>query len=217
VRAIVVAGGSTDPADANLLTDAGLVIAADGGATWLVDIGRRPDLLVGDLDSVDMALVAELERDGVPVERHPLDKDASDLELALIAARTRGATSITVLGGLGGARLDHALANVLLLADPGWDVAVAPVEMRRGTTLVVGLRGPAERRLEGRPGDLVSLLPVGGDVAGLTTVDLRYPLRDEPLALGRARGLSNVVAGAHPSLSLRSGTLLIVESAGALQ
>ena len=210
-----MAGGSTDPADANLLTDAGLVIAADGGATWLAAIGRRPDLLVGDLDSVDMALVAELERGGVPVERHPRDKDASDLELALVAARARGATSITILGGLGGARLDHELANVLLLADPGWDAGLAPVEMRQGATLVVGLRGPAEHRLEGGPGDLVSLLPVGGDVTGVTTVDLGYSLRDEPLALGRARGLSNVVAGAHPSLSLRSGTLLIVESAGA--
>ena len=162
-----------------------------------------------------MALVAELERDGVPVERHPRDKDASDLELALVAARARAATSITILGGLGGARVDHELANVLLLADPGWDAGLAPVEMRQGATLVVGLRGPAERRLEGGPGDLVSLLPVGGDVTGVTTVDLRYSLRDEPLALGRARGLSNVVAGAHPSLSLRSGTLLIVESAGA--
>lgn len=210
-----MAGGSTDPTDARLMTDADLVVAADGGAAWLATLGRQPDLLVGDLDSVDAALVAELERDGVPVERHPVDKDASDLELALLAARERGATSITILGGLGGARFDHELANVLLLADPGRDVRAVSVEMRQGGTHVVALRGPAQRTLDGRPGDLVSLLPVGGDVAGVTTTDLRYPLRDEPLALGRARGLSNVVVGTHPALNLRSGTLLIVESAGA--
>jgi thiamine pyrophosphokinase len=217
VRAIVVAGGSTDPTDARLLTDADLVVAADGGATWLDSLGRQPDFLVGDLDSVDPALVANLERAGVPVERHPVDKDASDLELALVAARRHGATAITILGALGGARFDHELANVLLLADPGPDVRDAEVEIRQGTTLVVALHGPGERRLAGRPGDLVSLLPVGGDAAGVTTTDLRYPLRDEPLALGRGRGLSNVVAGPQPALSLRSGTLLIVESAGALE
>jgi thiamine pyrophosphokinase len=217
VRAIVVAGGSTDPTDARLLTDADLVVAADGGATWLDSLGRQPDLLVGDLDSADPALVANLERAGVPVERHPVDKDASDLELALLAARRRGATAITILGALGGARFDHELANVLLLADPGPDVRDAEVEIRQGTTLVVALHGPGARRLAGQPGDLVSLLPVGGDAAGVMTTDLRYPLRDEPLALGRARGLSNVVAGPQPALSLRSGTLLIVESAGALE
>jgi thiamine pyrophosphokinase len=85
VRAIVVAGGSCDPSDADLLTDADLVVAADGGASWLVTLLRMPDLLVGDLDSAPPALVEELEAAGVPIERHPVDKDASDLELALAA------------------------------------------------------------------------------------------------------------------------------------
>ncbi len=211
----MVAGGSTDPSDADLLPDADLVIAADGGATWLATLPRLPDLLVGDLDSTARRLVTELEAAGVPIERHPVDKDASDLELALAAAATRGATAITILGALHGERLDHELANLLALADPAWAARGIAVDIVRGGTSVVALRGPGELQLDGRVGDLVSLLPVGGDAAQVSTRDLRYPLEGEPLALGLARGISNVVDGPRPSVRLGSGTLLIIEISGA--
>jgi thiamine pyrophosphokinase len=215
VRAIVVAGGSCDPSDADLLTDADLVVAADGGARWLVTLPRMPDLLVGDLDSTPPVLVAELEAAGVPIERHPVDKDASDLELALAAAAKRGATEITVLGALHGERLDHELANLLALADPTWPAQEIAVGLVRGGTTVAALHGPGERELAGQPGDVVSLLPIGGDADGVTTRDLRYPLDGERLAFGLARGISNVVDGPRPSVRLGSGTLLIIEISGA--
>lgn len=211
----MVAGGSCDPSDADLLTDADLVVAADGGARWLVTLPRMPDLLVGDLDSTPPVLVAELEAAGVPIERHPVDKDASDLELALAAAAKRGATEITVLGALHGERLDHELANLLALADPTWPAREIAVNVVRGGITVAALHGPGERELAGQPGDVVSLLAVGGDADGVVTRDLRYPLDGERLAFGLARGISNVVDGPRPSVRLGSGTLLIIEISGA--
>lgn len=211
MRAIVAAGGSTDPADADLLTDADLVIAADGGATWLRSAGRVPDRLVGDLDSVAPSLVAELEAAGVPVERHPADKDASDLELALEAAVAAGADDVTVLGALGGARIDHELANVLLLADPAWDDLGVALRIVQGSVTVRALRGPGEQAIQAPPGCGVTLLPVTGDALGVSSTGLGYPLCNDRLRLGRARGLSNVVTGSRASVRLDAGTLLIIE------
>ena len=211
MRAIVVAGGSTDPSDATHLTDADLVVAADGGAAWSVAAGRGPDRVVGDMDSIDPTLLERLERAGVTVERHPADKEASDLELALEAAVRAGASELTILGALGGSRLDHELANLLLLADPGWDAHGVTLRIVRGATSVRALRGPGVASLADAPGGVVTLLPIGGDALGVSTTGLRFPLHDERLRMGRSRGLSNVLETSPARVALASGTLLIIE------
>jgi thiamine pyrophosphokinase len=211
VKAVVVADGEPDARDADHLADADLVVAADGGARWLEAIGVRPHLLIGDLDSVDPDLIVRLAADGVTVERHPVDKDASDAELALDRATASGADEVVVLGALGGERLDHELANLLLLADPSWQVR--NLRVVRGGTVVRAVQGGEALSLLGAIGDLVSLLPIGGEAEGVRTVGLRFPLSGESLRLGPSRGLSNVVVDQPASVSLERGTLLVVETA----
>lgn len=211
MRAVVVADGDPASSDAGIAAGADLLIAADGGAGWLEEIGQRPDLLVGDLDSVDVAVVDRLAAAGTEVIRHPVDKDASDTELAIGEALRRGADEVIVLGALGGPRLDHELANLLLLADPV--LATAAVRIVQGPTTVRVLRGPESMTLSGAAGSSVTLLPIGGDATGVTTAGLRYPLAGEALRTGRSRGLSNVVADAPASVALAAGTLLVVEIA----
>jgi thiamine pyrophosphokinase len=211
MRAIIAAGGSTDPADATHLTDADLVVAADGGAAWLVAAGRRPDLLVGDMDSIDGALLDAMETGGVTIERHAPDKEASDLELALDTAVGAGATEVTIVGALGGPRLDHELSNLLLLADRAWAGRLEELRIVRGTTSARALHGPGTASLAGPAGSGVTLLPVGGDAEGVSTHGLRFPLHDEPLRMGRSRGLSNVVDASPARVRLAAGTLLIIE------
>ena len=211
MKVVVVASGQLADGDAGWLDDADLVVAADGGAASLDLLGRRPDLLVGDLDSADASLVERLQASGVRVERHPADKEASDTELAVTAALDAGATAVVVLGGLGGDRLDHELANLLLLADP----ALAPSDVRivRGRTRLRALHAARPLALDGAVGDLVTLLPVGGDAHGVTTDGLRWPLSGATLRLGRSRGLSNQVVEAPASVRIGEGTLLVVETA----
>ena len=139
MKVVVVAAGDLDPTDASVVDEADLVIAADGGATALDRIGRRPDRLVGDLDSTDPALVERLAAAGTDVERHATDKEASDTELAIAAARAAGADEVVLLGATGGDRLDHELANLLLLADRG--LAGRDVRLVHGTTTVRVVRG----------------------------------------------------------------------------
>lgn len=208
---VVVASGELDASDTAWLDDADLVIAADGGAGSLDRIGRTPDVLVGDLDSIDPALVTRLAVAGASVERHPVDKEASDTELAVEMAIGAGAVAVVVLGAMGGSRLDHELANLLLLADPA--VAGHDVRAVRGSTCVRAARAGARLALDGAPGDLVTLLPVGGDAAGVTTRGLRWPLDGATLRMGRSRGLSNEVVATPASVQVIHGTLLVVETA----
>ncbi len=202
--------------------DVGLVVAADGGARHAPGLGVAIDLWVGDGDSIDPADLAALADAGVEIERAPTDKDETDTELAIRRALQRGADGITVLGATGGSRIDHELANIALLAMPELapESRTAILHTPRSTIrLLRGYVGPrgqiATARLRGARGDLVSLVPFGGDAMGVDTWGLRYPLENATLPLGTPRGVSNVIDGPTepaPQVSLRDGLLLIIET-----
>lgn len=219
-RAIVLADGDPpgradlDAAWPGWADGVDLVVAADGGARLAAALGLRIDAWVGDGDSLGDDGLDELRRAGVPIVLAPSDKDESDAELALLSAIRAGARDVTILGALGGPRLDHALANVALLAHP--KAAGAALRLLDGRSRVRLLSapgpdgGPARLDLGGRAGDVVSLLPLD-DAVGVTTVGLRYELRDEDLPAGPARGLSNLRDRAAAEVRLRGGRILIVE------
>jgi len=210
MKAIVVAGGDAVPEDAAQLFGADLLIAADSGARWLDACGAVPDLVIGDLDSVEPALLDRLAAAGVTIERHPVEKDASDLELAVAHAVAAGADDVVLLGALGGRRLDHELANLLLLTGQEW--LGNRLRIVRGGTTVRAVNGGETIDLSGAEGDLVTLLPLAGDAEGVRTHGLRYPLDGEVLRFGRSRGLSNVIERAPGSVSLESGVLFVIET-----
>lgn len=190
-----------------------LVIAADGGARHAEAFGRPIDEWVGDADSLGEADLATLAATGIAIRRSPIAKDESDTELALLAALDAGARRLTILGGLGGERFDHGLANVWLLGHPrlaGRDVRLVDGAVR------IRLVGSGRTELGGRIGDLVSLFPFAGDATGLLTAGLRYPLRGESLASGPSRGLSNVREAADAWLVVGSGRVLVVETPATL-
>ncbi|HEX2469414.1 MAG TPA: thiamine diphosphokinase [Candidatus Limnocylindrales bacterium] len=197
-----------------------LVIAADGGARNAEIVGLRIDRWVGDGDSLGDAGVRALQAAGVPVERSPLDKDESDTELAVLAALDRKPAAIVILGALGGPRLDHALANLALLAMPELldvDVRLLATDARvRLLTAPTRDGQAAELTISGRAGDLVSLFPIGGDATGVTTAGLAFPLTGEPLLVGRSRGLSNLRTTETATVMLQAGRLLVVETPATL-
>jgi thiamine pyrophosphokinase len=204
--ALVFAGGDRPASfDRSTAPASDMVIAADSGLEHARALGVAVDLVVGDLDSVDPAVLDAAIADGVAVERHPAAKDATDLELALDAAVERGATEVLVLG-VGGGRLDHFLANMLLLASPR--DAHGRVDARVDDTDITVVHERAD--LTSVPGALCSLLPLGGPAVGVVTDGLRFPLRRETLAPGTTRGVSNELLGAHATVSLDSGVLLAI-------
>jgi thiamine pyrophosphokinase len=214
--AIVFAGSQAVRAELlDRLPDGAGVIAADSGLHVANTLGLRVDLLVGDLDSADASLVDAAVARGTIVERHPAEKDATDLELAFDAAAARGARRIVLVDG-GGDRLDHLLGNLALLGSPAW--AGVQIEAYTGTArLAVARGGEPPVDIHGPPGSLVTLLPVGTPARGIATEGLRYPLACEELAPGTTRGVSNELVGDAGSVRLQEGTLLVVQPFGGAQ
>jgi thiamine pyrophosphokinase len=214
--AVVVAGNRAVPAGLlDRLPIGATVIAADSGLHVANTLGLRTDLLVGDLDSVDHALVDAAVARGTIVERHPAEKDATDLELAFDAALARGARRIVVVDG-GGERLDHLLGNLALYTAPAW--AGVQVEAYTGTArLAVARGGEPPIPISGPPGSMVTLLAAGGRASGIVTDGLRYPLHSEELMPGTTRGVSNELVGDSGSVHLAAGTLLVVQPFGGAQ
>lgn len=190
------------------LVRARFVIAADGGIGHLLALGRRPDLLIGDLDSLPSSAAAWLEAGKMEVIRHLAAKDETDLELALLHAAAHFPHSpIIICGGFGG-RLDQTLANILLLAHPALNGrSVRFVEGRETAWLING-----EGHISGHFGDTVSLIPLGGPAHVLATTGLQWPLTDEILAFGPARGISNRLIAGEATVRLASGMLLCIHT-----
>jgi thiamine pyrophosphokinase len=186
-----------------------VIIAADGGGRHCRALGLEPDILIGDFDSLPSAEVEALERSGAEVIRYPPEKDSTDLELAIDLALARGLNDLIVVGAIGD-RWDQSLANFLLLA------VKTPVNGRLlyldGLQEARLVRSGETLRIEGAPGDTVSLIPLAGDAEGLTTRGLAYLLQDERLVYGSTRGVSNVLQATRAEVSVGSGRLVCLVS-----
>ena len=213
---LVVAAGDVDVSLLAELVggvDRPRIIAADGGATRLLNAGLTPDTVVGDFDSLSAQDRLRLEHLGVELVEAAPDKDESDTELCLLAALEAEAVHITILGALGLTRPEHSVANLLLLADPrldGIDVAIAGRGSR--ITRMGTADGPGHVAIDGEPGDFVSLLAMDAAVEGVTTVGLRFRLVAETLLLGPSRGLSNELLGSSARVTSRRGRLLVIHT-----
>lgn len=205
---VVIGGDPPHPAVLGHLPTPRLVVAADSGLDHAQQLGLVVDRVVGDLDSVSAQALARAEAAGIPIDRHPAEKDATDAELALDTVLAEGCTHVVVVGG-GGDRLDHVLGALALLGRPV--PQGVSVEAWWGTAHVIVLHGPGCTTLDGLAGTIVSLLPLHGPASGITTAGLRYPLRDETLPPASSRGISNELLGGGPaSIRLTAGTLAVV-------
>jgi len=189
------------------LANATAVIAANGGSGHLYRLGHLPDVVVGDLDSLGDVIEGWIEAAGTRVITYPQEKDETDLELALLFAAENFTDEIVVVGAFGG-RLDQTLANVLLLLHPQLKgrpvVLITPYER---AWLVDGVTA-----VHGKSGDIVSLIPLGGDVEIDSTYGLQWNLKKETLAFGPARGVSNVMVTDEAAITVSSGQLLCIHT-----
>jgi thiamine pyrophosphokinase len=206
---LIFANGDVEDVDwiRPLLDRATAVIAADGGTRHLLRLRHLPDVVIGDLDSLPPDAQQILEAEGVAVHRYPHDKDETDLELALIYAVTNLNGEIQIIGAFGG-RLDQTIANMMLLAHPA--LAERHVELVTEFQRAWLIKDTAI--IEGEAGDTISLVPLGGEVVVGKTSGLRWPLENERLTVGPARGLSNEMTDAEARIVVEQGTLLCIHT-----
>ena len=199
---IFVGGDHLHPELALELPVPDLVLAADSGYEAAMSLGYRVDVVVGDMDSITTSPLP----DHVIVERFPIDKDQTDLDLALERALGEDPGRLVVVGGTGG-RHDHELATAGLICSTRWeDVEEIDWISSRSRSHVVRRR----RMVHGDVGARVTLLPVGGDVEGITTRGLQWDLSDAHLMSGSTRGVSNVMRAPVADISTSTGCLLVI-------
>jgi len=208
-RAVLFANGDMPQAALILpyLRPDDFYIAVDGGLRHLRNLYKTPWLLIGDLDSISAADVEGALAQGIEVKRYPVDKDETDLELALLTAVEKGFEEILIIAALGG-RLDQTLGNLALLTLPF--LAAAKVTIEDGTEEVFLIRDRAE--INGNPGDIVSLIPLQSEVKGVETRELKYPLNHETLYAEKSRGISNGMLTDQAGVSIESGLLLCIHT-----
>jgi thiamine pyrophosphokinase len=183
------------------------IIAVNGGTHHALSVGVMPHVIIGDLDSLLPDERAQVEAAGVKIARFSPCKDETDLELAIRYALEQHATEIVMFAALGG-RLDHALANIFLLTLP--ELQGLKVSICEDYQTAFLIRDKA--CIKGKPGDTVSILPIGGDAVGVSNDGFEWPLHEATLPLGTTRGISNVLRTENASISVKQGLLFCVVS-----
>ena len=218
-RIVIFANGELPDFDAAraLLQPGDYLIAADGGVNHLLKMGILPEIVIGDLDSIDDDTLFQLTSAEVNIEQYSEDKDETDIELALRYAVELQPTSILIVGALGG-HLDQTLANLSILTDPL--LPKIDIRLDDGAEEVFFCRASADKggqvasssqgEVRGRSGDNVSLIPWHGSVEGVVTEGLQWPLYGETLYPEKSRGVSNVMLGESASVKIEKGLLLVV-------
>ena len=192
-----------------LLRDDDFVIAADGGTRHALALGLTPQVVIGDLDSISKEERGKIDAAGVEVIKFPADKNETDLELAIDHAMSLHPDQILILAALGG-RMDQTLANIVLLSN--LQLAACNIKLTDGVEEIFFCRDQA--KVEGRSGDIVSLLPWQGEVRGVFTENLKWHLHHETLYPDKTRGISNEMTADTASVSIKSGLLLIAHIIG---
>lgn len=182
-----------------------LIIACDSGVRHLQKSGIKPDVIIGDMDSIEPAQLASYSAQGVQIIKYPANKDFTDTELALDYALNLKPTAIYIWGALGG-RLDHTLANVFLLRK-GQKAGIKTYLIDEYCeAFIVG----KEAAFVDAKGVTVSLFAFSPKVEGLSLSGFVYPLKDAVLTMGESLGVSNIINKAHAKISVRTGNLLVI-------
>jgi len=209
LRAVIFANGNFKKSSIPLQSfrEDDLLIAADGGAQHLQELGLRPATVIGDMDSISPTLLNDLKTQGTQSIVYPRDKDQTDLELALTYAVQSGVQEVLLFGVLGG-RLDQSLANLMLLTRDDWkDLSLV---ISNAPDIAYVMRDHGTISLQGNPGDIVSLIPLSALVTDVSTHGLRWPLKNAELTLGNTISVSNEILEKSARIEIGIGKLLLV-------
>lgn len=179
-----------------VITECRYLIAVDGGADFLKELGITPDLFVGDMDSVSEETVKWLKKQNVPMKIYPEDKDETDLELALLEVKNFPAKVF----GWNGERVDMMLALFYLMSRFKEVYAIS-------SKLEIGYV-EKEKILEATPGEIWSILPLGEDAKGVSLEGFKYEIFKKDMKIDKPYGISNVAKSNKVRISVEKGGVI---------
>lgn len=196
MRAVIIAGGNVGEYICDYVAADDFVICADSGFDMAIKYGITPNAVIGDMDSVK----GEYPKDSMV---YPSRKDFTDSELALHYALKTDCSEILMFGMIG-TRIDHTLAAISLLKQAKNAVII---DLNNEIHYAEG-----EFTLCGKKGDTISVIPIFGDVSGVTTKGLDYPLKNGIISCGTSRGVSNVMTEDVCKITIEKGSALVIRS-----
>jgi thiamine pyrophosphokinase len=205
---IFIGGYSPSPSVRDQLPEPALVIAADSGWAHATAMGFQPDVLIGDMDSIQPEHLVEAHASDAEIIEHPADKDFTDTELALQLARKFEYRHIHLVSG-GGNRFDHLIAMVHSLVKHADD---ATMSAHVGDNYIHIVTPREATQLELAVGSTVSLIPLGGNAKGVKTSGLQWELKRDTLHSFASRGVSNIATSSEVCISLRTGALAVIST-----
>ncbi len=208
-RAAILCDGAAPPTGvlAYWLADADCFLCTDAAGRPYEALPRRPDVVIGDFDTIDEAALTDASAGGGARPRfvHVADQDTTDAEKALLHACAAGMSEAVLLGALG-RRLDHTLFNCSLLERFASRLRICLSGFRDE---IVRLDPTSPARWSLPTGTPFSLLPLSSPATGVTVTGARYPLADATIAVGGPATVSNEVVASPLQISLRGGSLLV--------
>lgn len=210
-RAIIFANGNlSDFCRAkDIINKQDFIICADGGTNHAFRLGFKPDVIIGDFDSLSLKNYRQLIKQKVECIKYPLKKDKTDFELAVNLALKRRFKSILIFGLLGD-RIDHFLANIIFLSRVQSENKLAKIIIIEGNKELYILN--KKIHLKGKIGDEVSIIPISERLDGIKTYGLQYKLDNGSLVFGTTRGVSNVMLVSSVAISIIKGTALVIHN-----
>lgn len=184
------------------------IVCIDGGTNYAYDAGVTPDLIIGDMDSINQEILRDYKRLGVSFKEYPRDKDKTDFHLALEELEKLGIVEIAIYG-IVGTRLDHTLSALGVIRK------FIREDKLRFVKISLGQKSDGyvfRRRLElyGKPGEVISLIPLTDEVKGVTTYNLKYPLNNANIYLEDSLTVSNEVERSPFYIEVEEGVILVV-------
>lgn len=209
MKCLIVSNGNIENYNfyKKIIIEADLIICADGGAKHLVNMGAIPHIVIGDLDSIDEKNRKLFVSKKVKFLKFPVDKDATDTELATDFALSKNPSEIIYIGTIG-SRMDHTLANIALLKKLLEKDVFARIINENNEIYLID----KEIELYGNNGDFISILPLTEKVTGITLKGLKFPLHNAEIRLGSSLGISNSFVDKKATIKIQSGQLLVIKA-----
>lgn len=206
MKTVIMVNGAYGPLEAyrDIAAAADALLAVDGGANAAHKLQLRPDLLLGDMDSIAPGVYQDYIAQGVEVLAYPAEKDFTDTVLALQQAESWGSSEIILLGSLG-KRSDHAWAN-LCISIPLAQKGIKIVHWHPDYSVYVV---DSELVLHGTVGDTVSVFALTPVVEKVTLTGFYYTLQQAQMRLDIPSGVSNRLVADTARIQLDTGVLAV--------
>lgn len=203
MRVIIVCSGTISDYEKtkHIIKPSDYIICADGGYDHAMKMGIVPNVLIGDMDSIKSDKLID------NVIKHPVRKDDTDSELAVKYAINMGCDEIIMIGCIG-TRLDHTITNIFLLKQI-LESGIKGVVIDENNEIYM-----IDKYIKicGNTGDIVSVIPVSGNIEGLTETGLSYCAKNTKLLFGTSLGVSNYMIGEECEITIKGGLALVIKS-----